>query len=586
MGNREGTALRYSIFFSVISFFLLAIFLQLIRVQILDATKYQLKSKSNSVKEIPIVAPRGIFFDRNFKPLVSNKPTYTIDVIPAYFDTSTFRTFASILNFDEKTKKKIVKLKFSAYSKYKPLRVEKGLTFKEISTLEEFIDLIPGLEINLQPARDYSYGVKGSHIFGYLQEITAEELKKRKSDYVAGDLIGASGLERSYEKYLRGIKGKKFIVVDSKQRFIKYFNHGKNDIPPIKGNDLLLTIDKKTQQVAEKLLQGKKGAAVAIEIKTGGIIALASAPDFDLEKLFSASVSEWENLVTDPAKPMFNRVTMSLYPPGSTIKPLEALAGLSENFVTPNFKIVCKGGIYYGDRFFGCDHVHGKVNLVQSIEESCNTYYYLLFLKMGYPTWYKYMRLFGFGHKTGIDIYEEKSGLLPDSNYYNKRLGKRRWNNGTLLSLSIGQGELSVTPIQLAKYVALIANNGKLTVPHLVQGYIENKSNEVKFFDYDKIHLNFNKQKLKYVKEGMEKVVLSNEGTAHNIYDKKILIAGKTGTSQNPHGKNHALFIAYAPIDNPQIAVAVVVENAGYGSTHAAPVAYKIIKTFLSESKK
>ncbi len=585
MNEREGKALRYSIFFSAITFFTLAILLQLVRLQILDKKKYETKSRDNSIKTIYVEAPRGIFFDRNFKPLVSNKPTYAIDVIPAYFDTSAFTKYDELLDFSESVKKEIVKTKYSAYAKFKPLRVKKGLSFEEINKIEEFLEDLPGVEINLQPARDYGYGVNGAHIFGYLQEITAEELKKRGDEYSAGDLIGASGLERSYEKYLRGKKGKRFVVIDSKQRFVKFFDDGKHDIPPQKGNDLILTIDKTVQQVAEKSLAGKKGAAVAIDLQTGGIIALASAPTFNPEELFSASPKEWSELLHDPDHPLFNRATMSIYPPGSTIKPLEALAGLSSRNITPSATITCKGGLYYGDRFFGCDHVHGKINLVQSIEESCNTYYYLLFLKMGFGVWYKYMRMFGFGHKTGIDIYEEKSGLLPDSNYYDKRLGRKRWNNGALLSLSIGQGEVAATPLQLAKYVALIANEGKLPVPHLVKGYIDSKTNEAIFFKRDVIEIEIDKEKLAYVKKGMEEVVKSPDGTAHNIYDKNLPIAGKTGTAQNPHGENHALFIAYAPTEIPKIAVAVIVENAGYGSTHAAPIAYKLIKTFLKNGK-
>ena len=581
MNEREGKALRYSIFFSFIVFVTLTVLLQLARLQLLNKNKFEKKSRKNSVKVLPIAAPRGIFFDRNFKPLVSNKPTYVIDIIPAYFDTSAFTRFGDVLQFTPRIKKKIVKAKFSVYNKYKPLRVKEGLTFTEVNKINEFLDLLPGVEVNFQPSRDYSFGVNGAHIFGYLQEITAEQLKKNSVEYSAGDLIGASGIERSYEKYLRGEKGKRYIVVDAKQRFVRYYDNGRQDKPPRKGNDLLLTIDKRTQQVAEKLLRGKKGAVVAIDLKSGGIIAMASAPTFDPAKLISASVDEWRALVRDKNKPMFNRVTMSLYPPGSTVKPLEALAGLTTGTVTPRSTIICKGGLQYGNRFFGCDHVHGKINLVESIEESCNTYYYLLFLKMGYPVWYKFMRLFGFGAKTGIDIYEEKTGLLPDSNYYNRRLGRRRWNNGMLLSLSIGQGEVSVTPLQLAKYVALIANEGSLTVPHLVQGYIDSKTNQLNYFRFDKIEINLDKKKLRYVKKGMEEVVANQKGTAHNIYDKNLPIAGKTGTAQNPHGENHALFIAYAPTDKPEIAVAVVVENAGYGSTHAAPIAYKIIKTYL-----
>ena len=579
MSNEEGKALRYSIYFSTILIIVTALTLQLIRIQILNSGKFKIKANENSVKAIPVAAPRGVIFDRNFNLLVGNKPSYNLVVIPAYFDTSSFTRFGKLLGFSKETKLEIIRAK-RKYSKFKPIVVRRDIPFDVVSGVNEYGDELTGVKVEFVPKRDYAYGVNGAHIFGYLQEITADELKNSMGEYVGGDEIGASGIEKYYEKYLRGKKGKKLVVVNSRQQYIRDFRNGAMDLPPAKGDDIVLSIDKKTQIAAENALKGKKGAIVAIVPKTGEIIAMASAPTFSLSELSVASPSEWRAIVFNKDKPLFNRATMSAYPPGSTIKPLEALAGLASGSVTPRTTIICKGGLQYGDRFFGCDHIHGKVNMVKSIEESCNTYYYLLFLKMGFAPWLDFTRRFGFGRKTHIDIYEEKKGLLPDSAYYNKRFGRHRWNKGLLLSLSIGQGEVSVTPLQLAKYTALIAGGGKTVVPHLAKGFIDNKTNAFHPFSFDSVKINLNKNDLAVVKKGMFEVV-NGEGTATNIKDAYIPIAGKTGTAQNPHGENHAIFIAYAPADNPKIAVAVVIENAGYGSTHAAPVAHKIIRTYL-----
>ncbi len=579
MGNDEGKALRYSIFLSTILLAVTALTLQLIRIQILNGGQYKAKANANSIKAYPIAAPRGVIFDRNFNLLVGNKPSYNLVVVPAYFDTSSFTRFRDLLGLSKADRREIIHAK-RKYSKFKPIIVRKDIPFKVVSGVKEFSDRLPGVKVEFVPKRDYSFGVNGAHIFGYLQEITADELKRTTNGYTGGDEIGASGIEKYYEKYFRGKKGKKFVVVNSNQQFIRDFKNGAFDIPPEKGNDIVLSIDKQTQIAAEKALRGKKGAVVAIDPKTGEIVALASAPTFNLSELSVASPAEWRAIVFNKDKPLFNRATMSAYPPGSTIKPLEALAGLATKSITPRTTIICKGGLQYGDRFFGCDHVHGKVSLVKSIEESCNTYYYLLFLKMGFSPWLDFTKRFGFGRKTHIDIYEEKKGLLPDSSYYNKKYGRRRWNTGLLLSLSIGQGELSVTPLQLAEYTALLANNGKTIVPHLAKGFIDNRTNSFHKFTFDSVKVKLNEKNLAVVKKGMFEVV-NGEGTATNIKDADIPIAGKTGTSQNSHGKNHAIFIAYAPADNPKIAVAVVIENVGYGSTYAAPVAHRVIRAYL-----
>jgi penicillin-binding protein 2 len=345
--------------------------------------------------------------------------------------------------------------------------------------------------------------------------------------------------------------------------------------------------DAHTQLLAEKLFEGKTGALVALEPATGEIIAFVSSPQYDLSKFASVTSSQyWDSLRTDENKPIFNRATQSIYPPGSTFKMLVALAALDAGIINENFTVNCGGGYQFGDRYFKCLHVHGRVNVVDAIKESCNTFFYQLILKIGLERFAKYAREFGFGQKSGVDIPGEISGILPDSSYYNRVYGKGKWTRGFLVSLGIGQGELSATPLQLAKYTALIGNNGRSVQPHFVRAYIDKNTSEVVPLDFEEIKLDINQKALDLVKEGMFKVVNEPGGTATMVKLPDIEISGKTGTAQNPHGKDHALFVAYAPSENPQIAVAVVVENVGYGSTHAAPIAREVIKTYLQKDKK
>jgi penicillin-binding protein 2 len=332
-------------------------------------------------------------------------------------------------------------------------------------------------------------------------------------------------------------------------------------------------------------MKDKKGSIVAIEPATGEILVCVSSPDYNLADFGSVTPEEvLNNLKTDPDKPLFNRATMSIYPPGSTIKMLEAVIGLEEGIVSRYSYITCGGGYQFGNRFFKCDHEHGKVNLVEAIEKSCNTFFYDLILKIGLDRWADYCKKFGLGSKTDVDIMEESGGILPDTEYYDRRYGKNKWTRGNLVSLGIGQGELSTTPLQLAKYTALIANKGRIKKPHFVKGIMTDNKQNLVLLEYGDINIGISARSFDIVREGMYNVV-NGAGTATHIKLPDIKIAGKTGTSQNPHGENHAVFIAFAPFDNPQIAIAVVVENVGYGGTYAAPIARDIIKLYLEKSK-
>jgi len=572
--------LRKKIFTGIILAISFLLSLQLFKMQILDYSYYDKRSKINSVKKIDVDAPRGVFFDRNMNMLVSNKPSYTLQIIPDKFDRTKIPLIEKVIGVDSGYIDKIL-YKKRKYSKFVPRKIKRGIDMKIIAWLEEQHEYLPGVNYVIELQRDYSFGIKGSHIFGYTKEITAERLKKFKGLYSSGDEIGASGLEMEYENILRGVKGKKYIVVDSKRKTIGSYMNGERDVQPIKGNDLALSLDKQTQFVAESLMVGRKGAIVAIEPETGEILAFVSAPQYDLSVFASITSGETlQKLFNDPDKALFNRATMSIYPPGSTVKMIAALAALEDNVVSKYWQINCAGGYQLGNRFFGCTHFHGKTNMIKSIEESCNTYYYQLILKLGIDRWSEYVSKFGFGRKTGIDIPEESGGILPNRKYFDKTYGKNRWTEGYLLNIVIGQGQFNVTPVQLAQYAALLANNGRTKTPHFLRGYIDH-DNEFHKSEYDDVIVDISQSSLKTIQQGMYDVVNKPEGTAFYIRLKELKIAGKTGTSQNPFGKNHSVFIGYAPFDNPKIAVAVIVENAGYGSTTAAPMARDIITTYL-----
>ncbi len=566
----------------IIAFTALTVF-QLFKMQLLDNYSYQEKSLENSVKKVSIPAPRGVFYDRNFNVIVSNKPAFTISILPSEYNTQQNKLVENIMNVQEGYVSNLLDIN-RKYSPFVPLKIKRNTDFSFIAWLQENQELLEGIDYEVELQRDYTFGITGSHIFGYTKEISASQYKIKKSIYDMGDYVGFSGIEKTYEDLLRGTKGYSLNLVDSRQRTIGRYLEGLEDKPAVKGNDLVLGIDAETQLIAEKLFENKMGALVAIEPKTGEIIAFVSSPQYDLSKFASVTSGFfWDSLSTHPSKPIFNRATQSIYPPGSTFKMLAAIAALDDGIINERTSINCPGGLQFGDRFFKCLHVHGNISVVEAIQKSCNTFFYQLILKIGLERWAKYAREFGFGKKTGIDIPEEISGILPDSAYYNRVYGRGKWTRGFLVSLGIGQGELSATPLQLAKYTALIANNGKSVEPHFARGYIDNKTSEFVKLPFKEIILDIDQHVFDLIQEGMYKVVNVPGGTASIAKIPGIDVSGKTGTAQNPHGDNHALFVGYAPSEDPKIAVAVVVENIGFGSTHAAPIAREVMRTYLQK---
>ena len=570
---------RTIVYFIIVGTFALFGF-RLFQMQIVQHKLYDKKSARNSIKAIEQPPLRGIFYDRNMNVVVNNIPAYTLRITPAFYDKKLNHILETVLGVDSGYIHKIL-YENRYYSKYLPVRIKRGIDFKTVSWLEENSEHLPGVDYVVEMQRGYPAGIRGSHLFGYTKEISPRLLKKDKDNfYKPGDYIGYSGIEKAYEKYLRGKKGYKYVLVDSRRRELGSYKNGDDDIPSVKGNDLVLTIDEKLQKVAEEQLKGKRGAVVAIEPKTGEILALASAPDYDLSKFSYITSSKYlRSLYNDPNKPFFDRATMSAKPPGSTWKIMEAVAALDMGVITPQTTFLCKGGGTFYGRFFHCDGVHGNINVIHAIEKSCNTFFYNLIYKIGMDKWHQYANRFGFGKDTHIDVGDEVPGFVPDSKYYEKRYGSN-WPRSIMASLGIGQGEVSVTPIQLAQYAAIIADDGVTYTPHVVRGYLKNGTKELVPFKHKKIDVGIRKSIFDIVKKGMY-LVVNGQGTARAIKLKNIVIAGKTGTAQNPHGKDHALFICFAPFKNPKIAIAVVIENVGFGATYAAPIAQKLVETYL-----
>ena len=401
-------------------------------------------------------------------------------------------------------------------------------------------------------------------------------------EYAPGDVIGSAGLESEYESVLRGEKGAEFSTVNARGQIVGQFDNGRSDIPAVSGKDLLLTLDSGLQAFAESLMVDKRGSVVAVDPDNGGILAMVSSPDYDLN-LFSGVISPrtWRNLSDDPAHPLYNRATLTRYPPGSTFKMLLALAALEDNVVSPSWRITCTGAFPFGNKVFKDLHVHGSVDMVNALKVSCNVYFYQLMLKVGLDRWSEMGRRLGFGHLTGLDINEENPGLLPSTQYMDKRYGSRGWTRGFLPSLGIGQGEVGVTPLQMALYAMILANEGKYHEPHTVSATVDKATGRADTLAFPTRIIQIRPENWAIVREGMRRAVMEAGGTGGAAKIKGIEVAGKTGTAQNPHGKDHAWFVGFAPFDHPRIAICVLIENAGFGGTAAAPVAGMCMERYL-----
>ncbi len=574
--------------FILVSLILLA---RLYYIQVVDDS-YKLSADNNVLRKLVIYPARGVILDRNEKILVQNEPIYDLMVIPAQvkpFDTLEFCGLIDITKeqFDKKFKKAV------NYSKYRASLFEKQLSAKTYAAFQEKLFEFPGFYVLNRSVRYYPDST-AAQFLGYIGEVNDREIEKSEGFYRQGDYIGKSGIEKSYEDLLRGQRGVRNIMVDVHNREQGAFFEGKYDTLAVAGDKLISSLDKKLQMLGEKLMVNKIGSVVAIEPATGEILAFISSPKYDPNMMVGRQRgNNYMKLLKDPSKPMFIRPTQAEYPPGSIFKVINALIGQQFGAITPTTSFYCGGGYRYSSRgVMRCTHVHGNTNLIRSIEGSCNTYYGYVYNRLidktntkpsiAYTKWRNAVNRFGIGSELGIDLPAERSGLLPTADFYTKRWGSDKWGSSFNISLSIGQGELGITPLQMANTMAIVANRGFYYRPHLIKAIGDKKVVKKEFTE--KIKVGIDAQHFEPVIEGMSHVVNSPGGTGYYSKIADIEMCGKTGTVQNPHGADHSVFVAFAPRNNPKIAIAVVVENAGYGSTWSAPIASLLVEQYLRDS--
>ena len=554
--------------------------------------QYILSANNNVLRKILIYPARGIILDRKEKILVQNEPVYDLMVIPREVKPFDTLLFCSLIGIDREGFDKRFK-KANNYSPYKASIFEKQLSSQTYAKFQELLFEYPGFFVQNRTVRRYPDST-AAQFLGYIGEVSEKAIEKSDGFYRQGDYIGISGVEKSYEDLLRGQRGVQNLMVDALNRPKGHFADGKYDTMAVSGERLISSLDKDLQKLGERLMQNKIGSIVAIEPSTGEILSFVSSPGYDPNMMVGRERgNNYMKLLNEPSKPMFIRPIQAEYPPGSIFKVINALVAQQFGLINENTVFYCPGGYSYGrGAFMRCTHVHGSVDLERSIQESCNTYYGYTYNRMidhagmrpinAYKRWRQAVSRFGIGDRLGIDLPNERKGLLPTDELYTKRWGSDKWGSSFNISLSIGQGELGITPLQMANVMAIVANRGFFYKPHLVKAIGEKKVIKKEYTKRNSAGITF--LYFDPVIEGMSQVVNSPGGTA--IYSKipGIEMCGKTGTVQNPHGEDHSVFVAFAPRENPKIAIAVVVENAGFGSTWSAPIASLMVEQYIRDS--
>ena len=565
---------------------------KLFSIQIIE-DKYKLASDNNSLVYTPIYPNRGIINDRDGRILVGNKVAYDLMVTPREVEPFDTLEFCSVLGVDPE----FVHEKMAEYRKFRTrigwrtVVMIKQLPKETYMKFAEVAYKFPGVRGQARSIREYPYNA-GGNLLGYVSEVDADFIKKHEGEYQSGDYAGKTGIEAAREEELRGEKGYNIMLRDSRNRIMSRFQEGEMDKEAVPGKNITTTIDAELQHYGQMLMNNKVGSLIAIEPSTGEILTMVSSPGIDVDMLADIG-KNYKDIVTDPYKPMFNRTVQASYPPGSIFKLVNGLIGLQEGVITPNTHYGCNMGYKFGKNKLGCHAHKSPLSFEESIMMSCNAYYcYVLrdllennkgmSIAEAMDQWNAYVKSFGFGKKLGSDFPSELGGFIPDSKYYNKVYGKGGWKATTVISLSIGQGEIGCTPLHMANLCAILANRGYYYTPHIIKDSehveIDDKYKTRNYTLVDTVHF----QK---VIGGMYRAVNSgygSGGTASVAAVKGLEICGKTGTAQNPHGDDHSVFICFAPKDNPQIAVAAFVENGGFGATWAAPIASLLTEKYLT----
>lgn len=561
---------------------------KLFYIQIISDKAF-ISAESNVLKKKFKFPARGAILDRNMKVIVQNEPVYDLMVIPNEvrdFDTV---TLAAALEISVADARKFMR-KAKAKSNYQATPFVKQISVQSYARLQEIMYRFPGFSTQDRTIRHYPDSV-GGQLFGYVKEVDSADISKSEGFYKPGDYKGKSGLERSYEEVLRGKKGVVNTIYDVHNTPQGSYADGKYDINAISGERLISGIDIRIQKLGEELMSNKVGAIVAIEPSSGEVLAFVSSPGYDPNLLVGRSQgNNYMDIISNPYKPSIVRPIQGKYPPGSSFKPIDALLALQEGVIDINTTFNCPGYYMAGNHPVKCEHVDGNISLRRGIARSCNTYFCHVFQKLitkngmknqreTYQDWRDKIAKFGFGEKLDIDLPFEKKGYFYNADHYDKIYGKR-WGYTTVISQAIGQGEITATPLQMANAMAIIANKGYYIKPHL----IKSMGDRIKKEYVEKNYVGIDPKYFEPVIDGMQDCVNTSWGTAILSRIPDVVLCGKTGTVQNPHGKNHSVFIGFAPRDNPKIAIAVIVENAGFGSTYAAPIASYMIEKYLKGS--
>ena len=561
-------------------------------IQIID-DRYKIDASNNSMVYDIIYPTRGVIYDRNGKIIVGNKVAYDILVTPKEVTEFDTLLLASVLEVEPD----FIRSKMAEYRKnrrrigYQSVIMMKQLSAEKYMKFSEIQYKFPGFRGQVRSIRDYPFNA-GGNLLGYVSEVDQAYISRHPGEYRPGDYAGKTGLEAAREADLKGEKGYHIYLRNSHNQIQTRYKDGEMDKEAIPGKDIVTTIDADLQQYGQLLMQNKVGSLVAIEPSTGEILTMVSSPGIDVEMLADIG-KHYKEIVSDPHKPMFNRAVQAPYPPGSVFKLVNGLIGLEEGVLKPEYTYPCNKGYYFGKHKLGCHAHRSPLDLEDAIMMSCNGYFCYVMRNIlenrkygsqaeALDKWHDYVSSFGFGHKLGSDFPAELGGTIPTSNYYNKIYGKGGWKFTTVISISIGQGEIGVTPLQIANMCATVANRGYYYIPHIVKDSdslrIDDKFRERQYTMVDTT--NFKK-----VIKGMWKAVNSgfgSGGTASIAAVEGLDICGKTGTAQNPRGADNSVFICFAPMDNPKIAVAAYVENAGFGATWSAPIASLLVEKYLT----
>lgn len=557
----------------------------------LGDNEYKINAESNAFLKRTLYPARGVIYDRNGELVVFNQPAYDLMLIPK--DVESFDTLAlcQALNITpEQLREKWAEMKDThknpGYSAYTAQKLISHLSQEDYGRLQEKLYLFPGFYIQKRTIRQYEHHA-AANVLGNIREVSAADLE-RDGYYRSGDYTGDLGVEKSYEQYLRGVKGEEILMKDALGRVKGKYEDGKYDVAPRSGRNLTLSIDIELQEYGERLMEGKNGAIVCIEPETGEILALVTSPSYDPALLLGRERGKnYARLTNDPRKPLFDRALQAAYPPGSTFKPTQAMILLQEGIINTGTPFPCSRG-YHNGLTVGCHPHASPITVKPALQTSCNAFFCWGFKYMidkpgtsasdQLTKWKDYLVEMGYGYKLGVDLPSESRGFIPNADYYSKAY-KGRWSGNTIISVSIGQGEVLATPIQIANLAATIANRGWFYTPHVVKE-IQDTVIPEQYRTKHRPHID--PKWYETVAEGMRMAVLGGTCKKANLPD--IEVCGKTGTAQNPHGQDHSAFMGFAPYHNPKIAVAVYVENAGYGAAFGVPIGTLMIQKYLKGS--